>query len=104
MFLGFILDSVLMQVRLTPEKACKLKEAATHLLRVSSPSIREVAIVLGLIVSSFPGLSKVRSPVNTKEKKTCRVNHKWQQNRYLYKIKIVQSVYFVSFNNPLFVR
>ena len=45
-----------MQVRLTPEKACKLKQATTQLLRASNPSIREVAIVLGLIVSSFPGV------------------------------------------------
>lgn len=56
-FLGFILDSVSMLVYLTPEKALKLKQAATDLLNCKNPTIREVAKVLGLIVSSFPGIA-----------------------------------------------
>ena len=47
-FLGFILDSVSMLVYLTPEKARKLKQAATELFYNKNPTIREVAKVLGL--------------------------------------------------------
>ena len=56
-FLGFIQDSVSMLVCLTPEKALKLKQAATDLFNCKNPTIREVAKVLGLIVSSFPGVA-----------------------------------------------
>ena len=56
-FLGFILDSVSMMVYLTPEKALKLKQAAMDLFNCKNPTIREVAKVLGLIVSSFPGVA-----------------------------------------------
>ena len=56
-FLGFILDSVSMLVYLTPEKALKLKQAATELFYNKNPTIREVAKVLGFIVSSFPGVA-----------------------------------------------
>ena len=55
--LGFILDSVSMLVYLTPEKALKLKQAATALVNCKNPTIREVAKVLGRIVSSFPGVA-----------------------------------------------
>ena len=55
-FLGFVLDSVLMQVSLTPERALKLKNACEHLLATASPCIRDVAQVLGLMTSSFPGV------------------------------------------------
>ncbi|XP_068749421.1 uncharacterized protein [Montipora capricornis] len=54
-YLGFVLDSVSMCVRLTPEKAAKLKKAATDLLQSKKPIIRKVAQCLGYIVSSFPG-------------------------------------------------
>ena len=54
-FLGFILDSVSMLVYLTLMKALKLKQAATDLFYNKNPTIREVAKVLGLIVSNFPG-------------------------------------------------
>ena len=56
-FLGFVLDSVSMLVYLTPDKALKLKQAATALFNCNNPTIREVAKVLGLIVSSFPGVA-----------------------------------------------
>ena len=51
------LDSVSMLVYLTPEKALKLKQAVTDLLNCKNPSIRELDKVLGLIVSSFPGVA-----------------------------------------------
>ena len=55
-FLGFVLNSVLMQVSLTPERALKLEDACENLLAAASPSIRDVAQVLGLMASGFPGV------------------------------------------------
>ena len=45
-----------MQVSLTQERALKLKEACENLLATTSPCIRTVAQVLGLMTSSFPGV------------------------------------------------
>ena len=45
-----------MQVSLTPDRALKLKDACENLLAIVSPSIRDVAQVLGLMTSSFPGV------------------------------------------------
>ena len=55
-FLGFILDSILMKISLTPEKACRVKNACKQLVDTVLPSIRQVAQVLGLLTSSFPGV------------------------------------------------
>ena len=55
-FLGFVLDSILMQVSLTPERALKLKNACENLLATASPCIRDVSQALGLMPSSFPGV------------------------------------------------
>ena len=49
--LVFIIDSVSTLVNLTPEKALKLKQGATDLFNCKTPTIREVAKVLGLTVS-----------------------------------------------------
>ena len=45
-----------MKVTLTPERALKLKNARQNLLAAASPCIRDVAQVLGLMASSFPGV------------------------------------------------
>ena len=45
-----------MTILLTPAKAVKLKVACQHLLATSLPSIRELARVIGKIVSCFPGV------------------------------------------------
>ena len=54
--LGFVINSVTMTIQLTREKATGLQRACTELLASSSLSIREVASVIGKIVSSFPGV------------------------------------------------
>ena len=54
-YLGFVLNSLTMTVSLTPEKAKKLKGAVTRLLSCNRPLIREVAQLIGLIISTFPG-------------------------------------------------
>ncbi|XP_028412548.1 uncharacterized protein LOC114535439 [Dendronephthya gigantea] len=45
-----------MTVSLTPKKANKLKTSVQHLLLCERLSIRKVAQVIGLIISSFPGV------------------------------------------------
>ena len=50
-FLGFVIDSVAMTVKLPPSKS-----ANQNLVLNCSPTIREVAQVIGLIVSSFPAV------------------------------------------------
>ena len=55
-FLGFVINSILMQVSLTHERALKLKESCENLLATDFPCIRTVAQVLGLMTSSFPGV------------------------------------------------
>ena len=54
--LGFVINSVAMTIQLTREKATRLQNVCTELLANPSPSIREVASVMGKIVSSFPGV------------------------------------------------
>ena len=54
-FLGFILDSLKMWVSLTPERAQKLVDRC-KLQNNPHATIREVAQVLGLVTSSFPGV------------------------------------------------
>ena len=54
--LGFIIDSVAMTITLTPEKALKVEEACATLLGQGPTTIRQVACVIGKIISSFPGV------------------------------------------------
>ena len=55
-FLGFILDSILMRIYMTPVKAKKVTDMCSKLLNSTSPTIREVSQVLGYIISTFPGV------------------------------------------------
>ena len=55
-FLGFILDSLLMLVRLTPNKATKVKDVCFKLISTTFPSLQKLAEVIGIIVSSFSGV------------------------------------------------
>ena len=55
-FLGFTIDSISMSVYMTKGKADKVKSAIQSLLKQNKPVIREVASVVGLMVSSFPGV------------------------------------------------
>ena len=45
-----------MTVQLTPAKANHLREACTKLLNAQHPTIRDVAQVIGLMVSSAPAI------------------------------------------------
>ena len=55
-FLGFLLNSISMTIPLPPRKAATVQQAYANLLTQDNPTIREVARVIGLIVSSFPGV------------------------------------------------
>ena len=55
-YLGFLLNSQSMTVRLTPDKALKLKQACQNLLNLESFTIRLFAGVVGLMVASIPGV------------------------------------------------
>jgi hypothetical protein len=55
-FLGFILDSILMRIYMTPEKVNKVIEMCSKLLKNTSPTIRDVSQVIGYIISTFPGV------------------------------------------------
>ena len=53
-FLGFHLNTVNMRITLPREKQEELRETCTSLIKETSPSIREVARVIGKIVATFP--------------------------------------------------
>ena len=55
-FLGFDLDSASMKIRLTKEKISKIMLYITGLLNSERNTIREVAQVIGLLVSSLPAV------------------------------------------------
>ena len=54
--LGFVLDSNTMTISMKSDKAVKVKTAIGQLLRKEQPQIREVASIVGLVVSCFPGV------------------------------------------------
>ena len=55
-FLGFQLDSCKMTVSPTPKKIAKTVHACTKLKNKQSPLISDVAEVIGILVSNFPGV------------------------------------------------
>ena len=55
-FLGFLLNSISMTNRLPPSKPAHVKSACEDLLSETKLTIRELAHVIGLLVSSLPGL------------------------------------------------
>ena len=66
-FLGFVIDSVAITVKLLPSKAAKVKSACQNLVLNCNPIIREVAQVTGLIVSSFPAVQYAQLHYRTLE-------------------------------------
>ncbi|XP_028417151.1 uncharacterized protein LOC114541427 [Dendronephthya gigantea] len=55
-FLGFLLNSVLMTIRLPPSKASYVKKTCVELQKQTQVTIRGLAHVIGLLVSSLPGV------------------------------------------------
>ena len=54
--MGFTFNSTNITVKLTPERVLKLKTACLENLEATTPHIRDVARLLGLMTSSFPGV------------------------------------------------
>ena len=54
-FLGFVLDSKAMTVTLTEEKVQQILSVCASLLNTQMPAIRQIAEVIGILVSNFPG-------------------------------------------------
>ena len=55
-FLGFILNSISMQVTLTPKKITHIVNECQHVLSKTSLTIRELASLIGSLVATFPGV------------------------------------------------
>ena len=55
-FLGFLLNSISMTIRFPLSKAAHVKSACENLLLKTKVTIRELAHVIGLLVSSLPGV------------------------------------------------
>ena len=55
-FLGFVLNSVNMTVSLTPKKIKRINDKCFELLSEVNMAIHDLAEVIGLFVSSFPGV------------------------------------------------
>ena len=55
-FLGIVLNSVTLTIKLTSEKEQKVLKACKTLQTQARHTIREVAKVLGLLVISFPAI------------------------------------------------
>ncbi len=55
-FLGFLLNSITMQVTLTPKKVSKLVKQCYSVLGKKELTIRELASLIGSLVSTFPGV------------------------------------------------
>ena len=55
-FLGFVINSTTMKITLTTDKIVKITNHISKLLDSSSPTIREVAQVIGYIISSLPAV------------------------------------------------
>ena len=54
-FLGFVLDSIAMTVTPTGEKVQRILSVCATLLKTRLPTIKQVAEVIGILVSNFPG-------------------------------------------------
>ncbi len=54
-FLGFVLNSVEMTVRLTFDRANSLKELCQEVLMKTKMSVRDFAVLIGKMVASEPG-------------------------------------------------
>ena len=55
-FLGFVLDSIAMTVTPTAEKVQRILSVCATLLKTQIPTIKQVAEVIGILVSNFRGV------------------------------------------------
>lgn len=88
-FLGFVLNSVKMTVCLPTDKVFRIKERCGKLIKHVTISIQELAEVIGLLVSSFPGV--LHGPLfyrNLENDKTMALRH--NKGNYQAHVKLSQ--------------
>ena len=71
-FLGFIIDSISMELLLPEDKWQKIISACLNLVSKNNPSVREVAHVTGLLVSAFPAVNYLNLYYRSIELCKCR--------------------------------
>ena len=71
-FLGFIIDSISMELLLPEDKWQKIISACLNLVSKNNPSVREVAHVTGLLVSAFPAVNYLNLYYRSIELYKCR--------------------------------
>ena len=71
-FLGFILNSITMTVSPTPHKVEKTIKVCSCLLKNASPTITQVAEVIGILISNFPGTKY--GPLHYRALELCKIN------------------------------
>lgn len=89
-FLCFVLNSISMTVALTPGKVEKLCTKANTILEKHSPSIREVSELIGLMVSSFPGV--MHGPLFCRQVELDKVMASWVILMHLYSSQTCQGL------------
>ena len=87
-FLGFQLNSVTMQVKLTPKKIERLINACQRALAPQTLSIRDLASLIGSLVATFPGVQFGPLHYRTLEHDK---NLALQQSNYHFDAKVVLS-------------
>ena len=70
-YLGFVIDSNNMVIRLTDKKKLKTKENCCNILEIEKPTIREVARLLGTLTSCLPGVKF--GPLHYKALEVCKI-------------------------------
>ncbi len=87
-FLGFILNSLTMTISPTPHKVEKTLNACSWLLSNNSPTITQVAEVIGILISNFPGVNY--GPLHYRALELCKINA-LKQSKGDYTAKMVLS-------------
>lgn len=86
-YLGFVINSKEMTVRLTEERKQKLLQACVDLFRQGTASIRKVASYVGLMVSSLTGVPQgqlhYRSLERSKNKALIKHAGNWERHKTL---------------------
>ena len=88
-FLGFVLNSVKMTVCLPTEKVFRIKKRYSKLIKHVAISIQELAEVIGLLMSTFPGV--LHGPLfyrNLENDKTMALRH--NKGNYQAHVKLSQ--------------
>lgn len=84
-YLGVIIDSRTMTVRLTDERAKNLQTSCQKLLKQKTSTIWEVAIVIGKIVASFPAVrfGALHYRQLEEEKKAALLRSRWDYDGFM---------------------